>query len=292
MKRKRDTVFIILVVLFTIVTVLTLVFVIGFITIESVPALREVGIKDFLFGQTWMPVEYTGTTSFGIGNFIAGTVFVSILAMFMASVISIGAATWLACVAGERSRKLIYPFVELLAGVPSVVYGFIGLTTLVRLFIRWGVHTGSCCLAAGIMLAIMLFPFLVSSCSDTILKIKNRYLPSAEMLGISKWYAITNMILPASFPGILTSMVLAIGRAMGETMAVMMVMGNANLFPSLLGKGETIASAIALEMGTALVGSTHYHALYASGLALVILLLIINLGIHFLRNSFERKGLL
>lgn len=132
---------------------------------------------------------------------------------------------------------------------------------------------------------LCLLPFLVSSCSETMLKVKEEYLPCAEAMGISRWYAIATIVLPASWKNIMMSMILAIGRAMGETMAVMMVIGNANLFPHLLGKSESIASVIALEMGTAVVGSTHYHALYAAGMVLMILLFAINMIITILREK-------
>ena len=202
--------------------------------------------------------------------------------------VGLGAAIYLSCVATQRMRGILYPFVDLLAGIPSVIYGFMGLTLMVRLFIRAGVHTGSCVLAAGILLAVMLLPFLISSCSETMLKVRKRYQPAADALGISKWHMVATIVLPGSWKNILLSMILAIGRAMGETMAVMMVIGNANLFPSLLGKSESIAAVIALEMGTAVVGSTHYHALYAAGLVLMLLLFLINSGITLLRSKLEQ----
>ena len=157
-------------------------------------------------------------------------------------------------------------------------------------FIRAGVKTGLCVLAAGIVLAVMLLPYLISASSETMLKARTRCLPSAMALGISKWDAAAGIVLPASARNILMSAGLAVGRAMGETMAVMMVMGNANLFPKLLGKGESIAALIALEMGTAVADSTHYHALYAAGFALMILLFMINLGISALRSRLLRRG--
>ena len=289
MKRLKDRLFYFVILCFTLLTILTLAFVIGFIIHESMPLFQEVRVTDFIFGSKWMPIDYTGTTSFGIFNFIAGTIAVSVLAMFFSIVISLGCALWLSCAANDPVRNVIYPIIDLLAGIPSVIYGFIGLTCLVKLLLKVGVHTGSCVLAGAIVLAIMLFPYLISSCSYTILKMKERYLLPAETLGISRWYVITTIILPAAFPNILASMILAIGRAMGETMAVMMVMGNANLFPALLGKGETIASVIALEMGTAVAGSTHYHALYAAGMVLMIMLFVINIGIHFLQIRLERR---
>ncbi len=284
MGRTLDRLFSIFILLLTAVAFLSLAFVIYFIVREALPTFAVVRPADFLFGQRWMPVDYGMEMSFGIFNFIAGSVAVSLLAMLIASVVGLGAAVYLSCVASQRARDLIYPFVDLLAGIPSVVYGFIGIVVLLRIFMRAGVHTGSCLLAAAILLAVMLLPFLVSSCSETMLKARRSYLPAADALGVDRWYAIASIVLPASRKNILFSMILAIGRAMGETMAVMMVMGNANLFPTLLGKGESIASVIALEMGTAVAGSTHYHALYAAGLVLMLLVFLINTAIMLLRR--------
>ena len=275
----------------TAAAVLMLAFVLFFIVKEALPLFGTVGVSDFLLGQKWMPVDYTGVTSFGIFNFIAATVYVSLTGLVLAAGIGLGTAMFLAFQATPRMRTVLYPLIDLLAGIPSVIYGFIGLSVLVKLFLKAGVHTGSCVLAAGILLAVMLLPYLVSSCSDTMLKERNKYLEASAALGISDWYAAATMILPAAMPNMLMSMVLAVGRAMGETMAVMMVMGNANLFPKLLGKSESIASVIALEMGTAVYGSPHYHALYAAGMVLVVLLLMINLGIHMLRRCLMGENL-
>lgn len=288
MNKQLNALFSVLIRALTALTVMVLAFVIYFIVKEALPTFDEVAVPDFLLGQRWMPIAYTGELSFGIFNFIAATLYVSLVAMVLAVTVGLGAAIYLSCVATERMRGILYPFVDLLAGIPSVIYGFMGLTLMVKLFIRAGVHTGSCVLAVGILLAVMLLPFLISSCSETMLKVRERYQPAADALGISKWHMAATIVLPGSWKNILLSMILAIGRAMGETMAVMMVIGNANLFPSLLGKGESIASVIALEMGTAVVGSTHYHALYAAGLVLMLLLFLINSGITLLRGRLEQ----
>ena len=284
MRKKIDSAFSVLIYLLTACSIMALGFVIYFIVKEALPLFQEVSLSEFLLGKRWMPIDYTGTTAFGIFNFIVATVYVSFTAMILAVGIGLGASVFLSCVATESMCGILYPFVDLLAGIPSVVYGFIGLQVLVRIFLKAGVRTGTCVLAAGILLAVMLLPFLVSSCSETIRKEKKKYEAAAAALGIGRWYAIATIILPASWKNILLSMILAIGRAMGETMAVMMVMGNANLFPRMLGKSESIASVIALEMGTAEYGSTHYHALYGAGLVLMLLLFIINVGINMLRR--------
>lgn len=276
--------------LLTLLTVLSLAFVLIFIVQEALPAFSETSLTAFLFGQRWMPMDYGNGVSFGIGNFIAGTMAVSALAILIALLIGVGAAVFLSCAVSENARSLLYPLIDLLAGIPSVIYGFIGLCVLVKLFQRLGIAgSGHSVLTAAILLAVMLLPFLVSSCSETMLKIRRRYLPAASALGISYWHTVAHVVLPLSARNILLSVILATGRAMGETMAVMMVMGNANLFPTLLGKGETIASLIALEMGTAATGSTHYHALYAAGLVLLVILLAINTGIALLRRRLLRQ---
>lgn len=276
--------------LLTLLTVLSLAFVLIFIVQEALPAFSETSLTAFLFGQRWMPMDYGNGVSFGIGNFIAGTLAVSALAILIALLIGVGAAVFLSCAVSENARSLLYPLIDLLAGIPSVIYGFIGLCVLVKLFQRLGIAgSGHSVLTAAILLAVMLLPFLVSSCSETMLKIRRRYLPAASALGISYWHTVAHVVLPLSARNILLSVILATGRAMGETMAVMMVMGNANLFPTLLGKGETIASLIALEMGTAVAGSTHYHALYAAGLVLLVILLAINTGIALLRRRLLRQ---
>ena len=239
MRRKLNLLFSLVIYILTALAVLVLGFVIYFIVKEALPLFSEVSVGEFLLGTRWMPIAYTGSVSFGIFNFIAATVYVSFTAMVLAVGIGLGASVFLSCVATDRMRGILYPFVDLLAGIPSVIYGFIGLSVLVKIFLKAGVHTGSCVLAAGILLAVMLLPFLVASCSETMLKEREKYEAAADALGISRWYAVATIILPASFKNILLSMILAIGRAMGETMAVMMVMGNSNLFPRLLGKSES-----------------------------------------------------
>lgn len=285
MRRARDFIFSSAIYVLTGLVVMVLAFVIYFIVREALPLFREVALADFLFGQRWMPIAYVGEPTYGIGNFIMGTVYVSAVAVVFSTIVGVGTAVFLSCVAGERTRSLLYPFIDLLAGIPSVIYGFIGLVILVKFFLKLGHPSGASVLTAGILLSIMILPYMVSSISDTLLKRKARYMPPSDALGIEKWHAVAHVILPLSGKSILLSMILAVSRAMGETMAVMMVMGNANLFPSLLGKGETIASLIALEMGTAAGGSLHYNALFAAGLVLMILLLAINTAIYALRSK-------
>lgn len=287
----RDTIYVVLW-LMVLFTLFMLAFVVFYIVKEALPLLKDVSLGEFLLGNKWMPVDVGVPMAFGIRNFILGTLYVSAVAVVLASGLSIGVALYLSCAAGEAARRIWYPIIDLLAGIPSVVFGFVGLTVLARLFLRLGHPSGISTLTAGIVLAVMILPYLVSSISETMVKLKARYMPASVGLGVDKWYSVAHLIFPLSWRSILLSMVLAISRAMGETMAVMMVMGNANMLPTLLGKGESIASLIALEMGTAIVDSTHYHALYGAGLVLMLLLLLINGGISLLRWYLKKKGAL
>ena len=274
----------------TLVTVLLLAFLIFFIFRESLPAIREVGLKGLLLGDSWRPIIYSDAPSFGFRNMILSTLYVSALAVFFALIVGVGCALYLACAATERQRTLVMPYIDLLASIPSVVYGFVGLYIVVKFFETCGMATGESVLAGGIVLSVMILPYMISSCCDTMVRIRNRYQAASHSLGVSKWYMAGQMVLPASLRGILISMALATGRAMGETMAVMMVMGNAIGVPTLLGKGETISALIAMEMGIAVVGSTHYSALYTAGFVLMVLLFAINLGFEALKRKLKGGG--
>lgn len=257
-------------------TAVLLGFMILFIVRESLPLFSEVSLTEFLLGDVWRPISFTSAEpSFGIRNMILSTLFVSLLAASISLIVSVGTAVFLSCVAGPGVRMVMYALIDLLAGIPSVIYGFVGMVVLVRWFQNLGRTSGESVLAASLVLSVMLLPYMISLCSDAMVRIKEHYFTAARNLGIDRWYVISSLILPLAGKSILVSLILALGRAMGETMAVMMVIGNSAVFPTLLGKGETIVSAIALEMGTAVQGSTHYHALFAMGLVLMILLCMI-----------------
>lgn len=278
--------------LLTLATVLLLAFLIFFIARESLPAIREVGLKELLLGDSWRPIIYKDAPSYGMRNMILSTLYVSAVAVVFALIIGVGCALFLACAATSRQRTLIMPFIDLLASIPSVVYGFVGLYIVVKAFEKFGMATGECVLAGGIVLSVMILPYMISSCCDTMVRIRSRCGAASESLGVSRWYMAGQLVLPASVRGILISMALATGRAMGETMAVMMVMGNAIGLPRLLGKGETISSLIAMEMGIAVVGSTHYSALYTAGFVLMVILFAINLIFEQLKKRLKGGGYL
>ena len=277
--------------LFALLTVLLLAFLIYFIFQESLPAIREVGLKDLLLGDQWRPLIYKDAPSYGMRNMILSTLYVSALAVLFALVIGVGCALFLACRATEHQRMLVMPYIDLLASIPSVIYGFIGLYIVVKFFEKLGRATGESILAGGIVLSAMILPYMISSCCDTMVGLYNRFNAASQGLGVSRWYMAAQLVLPASARGILISMALATGRAMGETMAVMMVMGNSIAFPKLLGKGETISALIAMEMGIAEVGSTHYSSLYTAGFVLMVMLFAINIIFEWLKKKLAKEGM-
>ena len=290
MRKLEDKVFRGILGVFTLITVLLLAFLIYFIFRESLPAIRDVGLKELLLGSQWRPLIYTGEPGFGMRNMILSTLYVAVLAVAFALIIGVGTALCLACAASDRQRTLVMPYIDLLASIPSVIYGFIGLYIVVKFFEKLGRATGESILAGGIVLSVMILPYMVSSCCDTMVRLRRRYSAASAGLGVSRWYMASQLVLPASTRGILISMALATGRAMGETMAVMMVMGNSIAFPKLLGKGETISALIAMEMGIAEVGSTHYSALYTAGLVLMVLLFAINIIFELLKKKLAKEG--
>ena len=276
-RKLENSLFLFVVYAFLFLSIGILSFFFLFLAKESLPLFESVSLPSFLFSSKWNPMAFTGTASFGIFHFLMGSISVSFLALLFSTILSLGCSIFFAFYFWEKGRRILYPLLDLLSGIPSVVYGFIGLTVGKPLFLKMGVSTGSCILLAAVLLSILIFPFMVDSITDSMVKLKAKYYLEARALGLSPAYIILRLILPSSLRSIFLAFLLGSGRALGETMAVMMVVGNANLFPKLLSKGETIASLIALEMGSAEYHSLHYHALYASGLVLLLLVALIHL---------------
>ena len=284
-RKLENSLFLFFVYAFLFLSIGILSFFFLFLAKESLPLFESVSPPSFLFSSKWNPMAFTGTASFGIFHFLMGSISVSFLALLFSTLLSLGCSIFFAFYFWDKGRCILYPLLDLLSGIPSVVYGFIGLTVGKPLFLKMGVSTGSCVLLAAVLLSILIFPFMVDSITDSMVKLKAKYFLEARALGLSPAYIILRLILPSSLRSIFLAFLLGSGRALGETMAVMMVVGNANLFPKLLSKGETIASLIALEMGSAEYHSLHYHALYASGLVLLLLVALI----HLLVKMGERQ---
>lgn len=235
----------------------------------------------FLFGTNWYPISEP--PQFGILPLILGSLVVTLGAIVIAVPLSLAAAIYIAEVAPKRIRNFLKTGIELLSAIPSVVLGFIGIVTLAPwLKSFFNLPSGLTALAGSIILAFMAMPTIVSIIEDSIVSIPKSYKEGSLALGATHWQSIYRVILPAASSGILAAIMLGIGRVIGETMAVLMITGNAAVMPtSILQPVRTLTATVAAEMGEAVSGSSHYYALFAIGIVLFIISFIINLTADF-----------
>jgi len=241
-----------------------------FIFRDGLPAFQEIGVLDFLFGTVWRP----GQEQYGILTMIVGSVAVTAGSLLLAVPLGIACAILLAEVAPFRLRQVLRPAVELLVGIPSVVYGLVGLVLLVPAVRELG-GNGFSVLAASIVLMAMVLPTIISISEDSIRAVPAAYKEGALALGATQWQTIRQVLLPAARSGIGASIVLGMGRAIGETMAMIMVIGNSITFPqSPLDPARTLTGNIAVEINYA--SGIHESALFATAIVLFVFILLLN----------------
>ena len=227
----------------------------------------------------------------GVLPIILGTLWVSLVAIMIALPIGLATAIYMAEVANIRMRNILKPVIELLAGIPSVVYGFFGLVIIVPLVQKYfQLDTGQTALTGSILLAIMALPTIITVSEDAIRNTPRSMKEASLALGANRWQTIVRVVLPYSSSGIAAATILGIGRAIGETMAVLMVTGNAAVIPhSLLQPVRTIPATIAAELGEAPQGGVHYQALFALGCILFIITMIINIWVEMITARRKYK---
>ena len=247
-----------------------------FLIKEGILFFKYVQFKDFIAGKNWYPIS--NPAQFGMLPLILGSLLVTLGAMIISIPLGVACALYIAEVVNPKLKDLLKTGVELLAAIPSVVIGFIGMVTLVPLVKNiFHLPTGLTALSGSIMLAFMAMPTIVSIAEDAITVVPRRYKEAALALGATHWQALYRVILVAAAPGIFAAIMLGIGRVIGETMAVMMITGNAAVIPhSFLQPVRTLTATIAAEMGESIRGSNHYYALFAVGIILFIITFIIN----------------
>lgn len=230
----------------------------------------------FLFGDKWYPISEP--PQLGILPLIAGSIVVTIGAAILSIPVGIGSAVYIAEIAPLKLKEILKAGIELLAAIPSVVLGFIGMVTLVpAVKSLFHLPTGLTAFSGSIMLAFMAMPTIVSIAEDALYSVPKTYKEGAFALGATHWQTIYRVILPAASSGLMASVMLGIGRVIGETMAVMMITGNAAVIPNtIMQPVRTLTATIAAEMGEAVVGSEHYFALFAIGIVLFVISFIIN----------------
>lgn len=261
--------------------VVVVFFILAFLVWDALPVLREVGLLPFLFGETWSPTA--DPPAFGILPLVVGTLLVTAGAMVFAVPLSIATAIYVSELAPDRVRILVKPAIELLAGIPSVVYGFFGLIVLVEwLRVSFAVPSGESVLAGSILLGIMSLPTIISVSEDAITAVPREFREGSLALGATRWQTIRQVVVPAALSGITAAIILGMGRAIGETMAVMMVTGNAAVIPSpitdVLSPVRTLTGTLGIEMGEVAIGSLHFHALFGVATVLLVITLAVNLG--------------
>ncbi|MCC8089688.1 MAG: phosphate ABC transporter permease subunit PstC [Rikenellaceae bacterium] len=246
----------------------------------------------FFGGTKWYPTAQP-SPQFGFLPLFFGTLWVSIAAILLTLPFGIAVAIYLAELADSRIRRILKPIIELLAGIPSVVYGFFGLVVIVPLIQKvFGLPVGETALAGAIILAIMALPTIITVAEDAIRTTPRAMKESSLALGATHWQTIRKVILPYSVSGIMAAVVLGIGRAIGETMAVLMVTGNAAVMPkSLVEPIRTIPATIAAELGEAPTGGAHYQALFMLGCILFLLTLIISISVEFIARQKHKQSI-
>jgi phosphate transport system permease protein len=272
-------------------TAIFIVFLILFFTArEGVQAFREIGLVDLLTGTVWRP----GRDSFGILAMILGSVLVTVGAILLGVPLAVGGAVFLAEVAPNWTRETVRPALELLAGIPSVVYGLFGMVVLVPLVRRIPAprNTGFGLLSASMVLAVMILPTITNIAEDAIRAVPRQYKEGSLALGATHWQTIVSVIIPAARSGIVAAIILGVGRALGETMAMIMVIGNSVIIPQplnnnpltiALSQARTLTGNIAVEIAYAT--GLHESAIFATGVVLFVLIIIVNSSARLLMRG-------
>jgi phosphate transport system permease protein len=256
---------------------------------EGAPIFAEVGISEFLFSSDWYPTY--DPPGYGIFNLLSASIVVTIGAMVIAVPFGVASAVHISYILPKKYKNIVKPTIEMLAGVPSVIYGLFGMKILGP-FLRdvFGLPTGLTALTAMIMLGIMALPTVVSLAEDAISAVPKSFRDASLALGANRLETMFRVIIPTASSGIVTAIILGMGRAIGETMTVLMVAGGASLFPSnILKPVRPMTATIAAEMGEAPVGSEHYQALFGIAIILFLITLVFNIFADIAQQRFKEK---
>lgn len=260
-----------------IIAVLAVILISFFIVKEGWPVIQKVGFLNFVLGRQWAPTQQI----YGIFPMVLGSVYATLGALILGVPIGVGCSIFLAEIAKSKIANMIRPGIELLAGIPSVVYGLYGLVVIVPFIRRTFNNQGFSILAGSIILAIMILPTIISISESAIRSVPKEYKEASLALGASHWQAIYKVIVPAARSGIIASIILGMGRAIGETMAIIMITGNSTLIPEgILSPIRTLTGNIGIEMGYA--SGEHQQALFATGVILFIFIMLLNVAANLI----------
>jgi phosphate transport system permease protein len=283
MKKYKESVMHIVFLLSASISILAVALICIFLFANGVPAMAKIGVFDFLTGTTWRPTN----NIYGIFPMILGSIYVTAGAVLIGVPVGILTAVFMARFCPKPLYKLLKPAVNLLAGIPSVVYGFFGLMVIVPFIRDYIGGSGSSMLAASIVLGIMILPTIIGVSESAINAVPDSYYEGSLALGASHERSVFFTLLPAAKSGIMAGVILGVGRAIGETMAIIMVAGNQAIIPSGLLKGlRTLTANIVIEMGYA--ADLHRESLIATGVVLFVFILIINLTFSLIQRRSMR----
>jgi phosphate transport system permease protein len=281
--------------IFTLLAFSSLLFLLGIIIVlfkESLPLFKNVNIFDFILGKQWYPTYEP--PEYGIFPLIIASFWVTIGAMFVCIPLGIGSALYINELASLKQKQILKPVIEILAGIPSIVYGFFGML-IVAPFLQklFNIPTGLCAFTASLVLGIMAIPTVTSLAEDSLSFVPKSFKEASYALGANRWQTLIKVVIPASMSGISTAIILGMSRIVGETMTVLMVSGGAAIIPkSIFDPVRPMTSTIAAEMGESAVGSQHYHALFAIGLILFLITLVFNvIAEHISKKHRVKLGL-
>lgn len=275
------------------ISITSLIILIGifvFLLLTGSKFFRAVPPQDFFLGSDWNPTAYS-EPKWGILSLILSTLMVTIGALIIAVPIGIASAIYLAEIAKPKAREILKPIIEMIAGIPSVVLGLIGLLVLSPFVAKiFGLSHGLNALTASIIVAVMILPTIISISEDVITSLPNDFREASLALGSTKWQTIRMTLLPSALSGIVASIMLGLGRAVGETMAVLMVAGNSRAMPhSFFDPVRPMTSNIAIEIKEVVQGSLHYNSLFAIGLVLFIMTFSVNFISDLILERQNRK---
>ena len=265
----------------TLISVMMILLIIIFLLSEAVPAFNQFGMIEIFLNHQWIP----DLNLFGIMPMFISSLLVSFLALVLAVPLSIATAIYIEELSSMKVKELFKPVIQTLSGIPSVVYGFFGLTVLVPFIRDYVGGDGFSILAASIVLAIMILPTIITLSQDAIRNVPFEYKQASLGLGASHFQTISKIIIPAALPGILTGIILGFGRAIGETLAVLMVVGNVAQIPSsVLDPVRTLTSNIALEMAYAM--DIHYNMLFVNGVTLFAIIVVLMALTNYIQHKW------
>ncbi|WP_243684487.1 phosphate ABC transporter permease subunit PstC [Methanosarcina barkeri] len=276
----------------SVLTVVILFLICLFLFRDGLLLFKDTSLMDFLTGKFWYPTSIN--RQFGLLPLFFGSLIVTVGAILFAVPLGIASAIYISEIANPKVADFLKPFIEILAGIPSVVFGFFGLVVLVPIIQKsFNLPTGQTALTGSIMLGIMALPTIITISEDAISSVPGTLEQGSLALGATKWQTIYRVIVPAALSGISAAVMLGIGRAIGETMTLMMVTGNTAVIPSFpggfLASVRTMTATIALEMGEVPQGSTHFHALFAVGSVLFVITFLINLIADSIKRRYRFK---